>query len=188
MNQNKLIENIDKLHTTPVGIDRIRKNLKLDLEDVVSYCKSLILSPKCHITKQGKNWYCEFKSTIITVNSHSYTIITAHKKTPIELNVEPFLQDLSPFLDDKGRLITFPAKYKKKLIALWYLAGKIETNRQYTESEINTLLDEWTLFHDPATLRRELCNKCLLNRTQDCRNYQKADNILLFDEFINKYV
>ena len=79
----QLIENIDKLHTTPMGIDRIRKNLKLDLGDVASYCKSLILNPKCHITKQGKNWYCEFKSTIITVNSHSYTIITAHKKTPI---------------------------------------------------------------------------------------------------------
>ena len=83
MNQNKLIENIDKLHTTPMGIARIRKNLKLDLVDVASYCKSLILNPKCHITKQGKNWYCEFKSTIITVNSHSYTIITAHKNTPI---------------------------------------------------------------------------------------------------------
>ncbi len=105
-----------------------------------------------------------------------------------ELNMEPFLSDLAPFLDGEGRLISFPAKHKKKLTALWYLAGKIEANRQYTESEINTLLDEWTLFHDPATLRRELYNKRLLNRTTDCSSYQKADNIPTFEEFIKNYV
>ena len=108
--------------------------------------------------------------------------------TPMELNTNPSLSDLAPFLDGEGRLISFPAKHKKKLIALWYLAGKIETNRQYTEPEINTLLDEWTLFHDPATLRRELYNKRLLNRTTDCRTYRKADNIPEFEEFINNYV
>ena len=77
---------------------------------------------------------------------------------------------------------------KKKLSALWYLAGKIEDDRQYTESEINTVLDEWTLFHDPATLRRELYNKRLLDRTADCRGYRKADNIPAFEEFIKHYV
>lgn len=72
--------------------------------------------------------------------------------------MERFLSELTPFLDEEGRLISFPAKHKKKLIALWYLAGKIEANRQYTEPEINTLLNAWTLFRDPATLRRELYN------------------------------
>ena len=73
-----LIENIDRLHTTPMGVDRIKRNLKLDTDDVVSYCKNLILSPRCHITQQGKNWYCETRNTRVTVNSYSYTIITAH--------------------------------------------------------------------------------------------------------------
>ena len=41
----------------------------------------------------------------------------------------------------------------------------------YSEAEINTLLDEWTVFHDPATLRRELFNHFLLNRTADGRQY-----------------
>lgn len=106
----------------------------------------------------------------------------------MELNKEYFLSDLAPFLDSAGRLISFPAKHKKKLIALWYLAGKIEADRQYTESEINMLLDEWTLFHDPATLRRELYNKRLLNRATDCSGYQKADSIPTFEEFIKHYV
>ena len=101
---------------------------------------------------------------------------------------ELFLPDLSPFLDKDGRLISFPAKHKKKLRALWYLAGKIEADRPYTEAEINTLLDEWTLFHDPATVRRELYNKRLLDRTADCRCYRKADSIPTFEEFAEKYV
>lgn len=79
MKQNELlIENIDRLHTTLMGVDRIKRNLKLDTDDVVGYCRNLILSPQCHITRQGKNWYCEIRNIRITVNSYSYTIITAH--------------------------------------------------------------------------------------------------------------
>ena len=118
----------------------------------------------------------------------SEQLVNGLRFTPMELNTEPFFSDLAPFLDREGRLISFPTKHKKKLIALWYLAGKIKADRQYTESEINTLLNEWTLFHDPATLRRELYNKRLVNRTTDCSSYRKADNIPAFEEFIKKYV
>lgn len=75
---NILLANIDKNHTTPMGVDRIKKNLKIDCEDVVLYCKEKILDEKCNIYKQGKNWYCEIDNIKITVNSYSYTIITAH--------------------------------------------------------------------------------------------------------------
>ena len=98
------------------------------------------------------------------------------------------LSDIKPFLDNDGRLISFPSKHKKKLAALWYLAGKIEFGRQYTEPEINSLLDEWTVFSDHATLRRELYNKMLLNRTNDCKRYWKPESIPTLDEFIEKYV
>lgn len=98
------------------------------------------------------------------------------------------LSDVKPFLDKEGRLISLPAKHKKKLMVFWYLAGKIEAGRQYTEPEINDLLDEWTIFHDPATLRRELYNKRLLNRTADCNYYWKAEKIPTLEEFIEKYV
>ena len=71
------------------------------------------------------------------------------------------LPDLKPFLDENLRLTAIPAKNKKKLSALYYLAGKIEPNRDYTEPEINDILDDWTCFHDPATLRRELFTRDL---------------------------
>ncbi|MBN1618080.1 DUF3781 domain-containing protein [Candidatus Dojkabacteria bacterium] len=79
MNKKILLSNIDKLHTTKMGIDRIKRNLKLEKNDVVSYCKQKILSKNCNIYKQGKNWYAEIDNCRITINSHSYTIITAHQ-------------------------------------------------------------------------------------------------------------
>lgn len=76
--KEELLLNIDKIHTTKMGIDRIKKNLNLNDVDVVKYCKSLILKDNCNICKQGKNWYCEIDNIKITINSYSYTIITAH--------------------------------------------------------------------------------------------------------------
>lgn len=73
-----LLDHIDQLHTTDMGISRIEKNLKLDTDDVVLYCKNKILDQKCNIYKRGKNWYCEVDGVKITVNSYSYTIIMAH--------------------------------------------------------------------------------------------------------------
>lgn len=72
-----LIKNISKIHTTKMGYDRISKNLNLKC-DVVKYLKNKILSKNCLIYKKGKNWYCEVNDIIITINSYSYTIITAH--------------------------------------------------------------------------------------------------------------
>ncbi|MBR4215711.1 MAG: DUF3781 domain-containing protein [Bacteroidales bacterium] len=40
----------------------------------------IIQSPSCNITRNGKNIYCDIDGIIITVNAHSFTIITAHKK------------------------------------------------------------------------------------------------------------
>lgn len=77
---NDLIENIEKLHTTEMGVERIRKNLSIETDDVVQWCKLKILQESTSIEKKGKNWYVVAEDFVITVNAHSYTIITAHKK------------------------------------------------------------------------------------------------------------
>lgn len=79
---NDLIKNIDKLHTTELGVIRIKKNLKIEVNDVVDYLKNKI-SDNSYIYKKGKNWYCEKDNIIITVNSYNYCIITAHIKKEI---------------------------------------------------------------------------------------------------------
>ncbi|MCL2586892.1 MAG: DUF3781 domain-containing protein [Firmicutes bacterium] len=42
------------------------------------YCKNKILQSN-DIESKGKNWYVNAGESIVTVNAHSYTIITAHK-------------------------------------------------------------------------------------------------------------
>ena len=83
MIENELIKNLDKVHTTAMGINRIKKNLSLDCDDVVDWCKNQIKLAGMQgekISRKGKNWYVDIGSGIITVNAYSYTIITAHKK------------------------------------------------------------------------------------------------------------
>lgn len=76
---NSLLENIDKLHTTEMGIERIKRNLQIETDDVVQWCKVQIMDNNAVIERIGKNWYATINHCKITVNAHSYTIITAHK-------------------------------------------------------------------------------------------------------------
>jgi hypothetical protein len=84
--QCELILNLDKLHTTELGIQRIKRNLSLDVDDVVKWCIEKIEDQQASIIRRGKNWYVDIENCEITVNAYSYTIITAHKiknKIPI---------------------------------------------------------------------------------------------------------
>ena len=76
--KNDLLQNIDKLHTTELGILRIKKNLGIETTDVIDWCKQKIKQAD-YIQKKGKNWYVSFENCVITINSSSYTIITGHK-------------------------------------------------------------------------------------------------------------
>ncbi|WP_330572080.1 DUF3781 domain-containing protein [Muricomes intestini] len=75
--KNDLLSNLAKLHTTELGIARIKRNLGLDSDDVVAWCRQQIENADS-IIRQGKNWYAYINNAKITVNAHSYTIITAH--------------------------------------------------------------------------------------------------------------
>ena len=82
---------------------------------------------------------------------------------------------LRGFLDAEGRVTQFPARRRKLLAVLQYLAGKFEPGRVYTEREVNGVLLAWHTFGDPATLRRELYDFHFLDRSADGRVYQLAD-------------
>lgn len=73
--------------------------------------------------------------------------------------------ELRSFFNEKEQIIAMPAKRKKLLLAVYYLSDKIESGRDYTESEINDLLE----------------------RTTDCRRYWKAENIPPLAEYMAKY-
>ena len=77
---NELLKNLDKLHTTELGVERIKRNLSSDTDDVVNWCKAKINCANAIIARKGKNWYVNVDNYIFTVNAYSYTIITVHKK------------------------------------------------------------------------------------------------------------
>lgn len=76
----ELLNYIDRLHTTELGTVRIKKNLSIDTDDVVAWCQNKISSAQAIITRRGKNWYVNVDDLVITVNAHSFTIITAHRE------------------------------------------------------------------------------------------------------------
>ena len=94
------------------------------------------------------------------------------------------IPELRAFLDERGRLTSLPSKYKKQLCAVWYLAGKLEAGRAYTQDQLGDALDAWHTFHDPATLRRSLADLGLLRRTRDGAEYRRIDTLPTLEEFL----
>jgi ribosomal protein S18 acetylase RimI-like enzyme len=79
INENVLtLKNIDKLHTTKMGAERIKRNLNLQTDDIVALCKEYAAGADI-IFGLGKNWYVYGNGVALTINAHSFTIITAHK-------------------------------------------------------------------------------------------------------------
>ena len=80
----EILENIEKIHTTELGVQRIKKNICRPAEEteveLISFCKLLIEAPDCNIEKRGKNWYCRKDNIELTVNSYNFCIITAKIK------------------------------------------------------------------------------------------------------------
>ena len=75
----ELTQHIDKIHTTEMGAERIKRNLGLTWEDPVLWCIQRIPQAD-NIIRKGKNWYVHVDNAVITINAHSYTIITAHRE------------------------------------------------------------------------------------------------------------
>ena len=81
--EEELRANIGRLHTTALGVERVRRNLCLAAsQDVVAWCKEQVLAPGSGMIRKGKNWYVQAKGIEITINARSYTIITAHRVSP----------------------------------------------------------------------------------------------------------
>ena len=75
---NEFLQNIDRLHTTLLGEERIRFHLHLsDKVNVILYLKKKIQNEKFSLSVKGKNYYCIVDNICITINRFTYTIITA---------------------------------------------------------------------------------------------------------------
>jgi DNA-binding MarR family transcriptional regulator len=87
-------------------------------------------------------------------------------------------EQLRRFLDATGRVTMWPAKRPSQELLLSYLISKLEQGREYTEREINELLNQWHTYKDHATLRRALYDAQLLDRTPDGARYWRAPEVI----------
>ncbi len=78
---------------------------------------------------------------------------------------------LRRFLDDHNRVCVWPSKHKDKLLVLEYLAAHMTPHRDYSEQEINVLLDNMHSFNDYALLRRALYDYAFLDRERNGSRY-----------------
>ena len=94
---------------------------------------------------------------------------------PAEQDVRSNLPEpLRRFVDTAGRVTQWPVKRPTQDLLLQYLISKFEQGREYTEREVNALLNQWHTYKDHATLRRALFDAQLLNRTPDGARYWRA--------------
>ena len=79
-------------------------------------------------------------------------------------------KEIEGYLKD-GKLTQMPAKQKKRLLALVWVAKHIPAGRRYTEKEFNGLLNLLHNFGDPAWLRRELYDHGFVDRDPAGKEY-----------------
>ncbi len=82
---------------------------------------------------------------------------------------------LDGYRDEQGKFSMLPGKKQKKKLDLMltFFAGQFEAGRDYTETEVNELLNEHHSFNDAATLRRMLIGIGVLDRMKDGTKYWK---------------
>ena len=78
--ENLLLQHLDQLHTTARGAVRIRRNLQISEEDVVGWRRKPIASSQTKIQRKEKSGYALTEACQITINAHSYTVITDHRE------------------------------------------------------------------------------------------------------------
>jgi hypothetical protein len=78
---------------------------------------------------------------------------------------------LTPFVAPDGRLKNWPVKRRLWATTAAYLARRFEPGREYTEREVNEILQDAHTFADHALLRRMLCDLGYLARERDGSRY-----------------
>ena len=85
---------------------------------------------------------------------------------------------LKGYRDEQGKFSMLPGKKQKKKLDLMlaFFAAQFEAGRDYTETEVNDLLNEHHSFNDAATLRRMLIGIGVLDRVKDGTKYWLKEN------------
>ncbi|MEP9353463.1 DUF2087 domain-containing protein [Xanthobacter sp. KR7-65] len=89
---------------------------------------------------------------------------------PVDLRL---VADAARHYDGTGRLVRWPSKESRRILALWVLWSRLPAATTLTEAQINAELRALHLFDDPALLRRAMVDLGLLWRTRDGGAYRR---------------
>ena len=76
-------------------------------------------------------------------------------------------------VNEFDEIIRWPKKPSDKENVIQFLATKFKMGKQYSEKEVNQLLEQHHLFNDVPLLRRELVSRKYLLRKDDGSQYWK---------------
>ena len=93
------------------------------------------------------------------------------------------MAEIKQFLDAQGRLIQLPKKRRKLICSLLYLSAHFEGDREYSEAQVNGILNTWHTYGDCATLRRTLFDAGFLRRKRDGSVYRLANPLPALADF-----
>ncbi|MGJ5817248.1 DUF2087 domain-containing protein [Paludibaculum fermentans] len=95
---------------------------------------------------------------------------------PVEPPVDYVLvKRLAAYFDARGRLERWPAKEGLRELCLWVFWSRLPAKRDLSEAQLSGQLRSDHLFGDHALLRRELCDRGLVSRTADGRQYRRVE-------------
>jgi hypothetical protein len=77
---------------------------------------------------------------------------------------------VSRFLNESDQVKIWPKKHANKNLVLEYLIEKFDSEKVYSEKEVNEILNKWHTFQDWPLLRRSLVDAGLLKR--DIQGYE----------------
>ncbi len=83
--------------------------------------------------------------------------------------------NIENYLNEDGKIKIWPSKQLKKLEVLTYLVQFFQFNYNYSEKEVNEIINEHHTFNDYFLLRRELINNHLLSRTLNGAKYWRNE-------------
>ena len=160
-----------------------RTETPLHAADISAFAKSLARELKAtHDTLHRLPGHVELLNMLARASGHrNFQSLKARPPAPPTVAAAPpapaQLSDTAQRalrqFDAQGRLTRWPIKYSVQRLMLWGLWMRFDGKRRYTEREVNEVLKAWHLFGDHCTLRRELVEMKMLERSDGGAEYRK---------------
>lgn len=153
---------VNALLDRPQYVEELAERLNLSPSTISFHLKKL---ETAHLVQKEKQQYY----VVFSVNPAIFQLSLAEmvtfedgEKVFQENRIEQYRQKVIATFFGEGKLLRLPSQHKKRWIVLETIAQKFEPGRQYTEVEVNEIIQEFNA--DYCTLRRDLIDEKLMQR------------------------